>query len=218
MKVNPVSNISTKGIPIADIRVKGINNSYKLFSVNFKDRGFLDKMYGAINLEKLMPGLYEYDYIVWDEILHTAIKKSKGAYSQSILGVCNNKPYGILHYNDFGKDYQLSYVATFPAEPEKRVPCGGQVLFHELFSRFIQSDKKNIELCAVKDSPFNPVETYHQLGFTTTNEDNYNEFMSVTRNRAVQTLLKQNEYLISTPVNDKKNVDLDKTLSLDFMI
>lgn len=218
MRVNPISNISTKGVPIADVKVKGINNSYKLFSVNFKDREFLDKMYEAVELDKLMPNLYEYDYIVWDEILHTAIKKSKGAYSKSFLGVCNNKPYGILHYNDFGKEYQLSYVATFPTEPQKRVPCGGQILFNELLKRFVQSDKKGIELCAVKDSPFNPVGTYHQLGFRTTDEDNYNEFMSLSRNRAVQTLLEQNEYIISTPFKDKTTVDLEKTLSLDFMI
>lgn len=218
MRVNPVSNISTKGVPIADVKVKGINNSYKLFSVNFNDREFLDKMYEAVKLDKLMPNLYEYDYIVWDEILHTAIKKSKGAYSKSLLGVCNDKPYGILHYNDSGKEYQLQYVATFPTEPQKRVPCGGQILFNELLKRFVQSDKKGIELCAVKDSPFNPVETYHQLGFKTTEEDNYNEFMSLSRNQAVQTLLEQNEYITSTPVKDKTNVDLEKTLSLDFMI
>ena len=218
MRTNPVSNINTRGIPIADIKVKGINNSYKLFSVNFKDRVFLNKMYEAVKLDKLMPGLFEYDYIIWDEILHTAINKSKGAYSKSLLGVCNNKPYGILHYNDFGKEYQLHYVATFPTEPQKRVPCGGQILFNELLKRFIQSDKKGIELCAVKDSPFNPVETYRRLGFKKTDEDSYNEFMYISRNNAVQTLLEQNEYIISTPAKNKENLNLEKELSLDFMI
>ena len=218
MRVSPVSNVSTKGIQIADIKIKGIDNSYKLYSVNFKDRNFLNKMYKAVNLRKLMPGLYEYDYIIWDEILHTAIQKSKAAYANSILGVCNNKPCGILNYTDSYKMYNLNYVATFPTESKKRVPCAGQILLNELLNRFIQSDKKRIELCAVKDSPFSPVTTYSQLGFSMDGGDNYNEFMSITRERANQTLLKQDEYIISVPVKNKEIVNLENELSLDFIV
>ncbi len=217
MKVNPVNSVNTKALPIADIKVKGVDSSYKLFSVNFHDRDFLEKMYKAIDLKKLMPGLYDYDYMVWDEILHNAVNFSKSAFSRSILGVCDNKPCGILNYKEYGVNYHLNYIATFPAEPEKRVPCAGQILFNEFFNRFIHSNKRKIELCAVKNSPFSPIAIYKKLGFSMDGGDGYNEDMSITRDRALKTLEKQSKFLTYTQSENSKKVDLDGMLNLDFM-
>lgn len=218
MKINPVSNANIKGVPIADIKVNGVDSSYRLFSVNFSDKDFLEKMYKAVDLRKLYSGLYEYDYMVWDEILHNAVNLSKSAFSRSILEVCDNKPCGILNYKEYGLDYHLNYVVTFPTRPQKRVPYAGQILFNEFFKRFLNSNKRKINLSALRDTAFCPIMKYKKLGFSMDGGDCYNENMSITKNRAGQTLKKQKEFITYIPVENVEKVDLEKALSLDFMI
>ena len=218
MKINPINNLSLKGVPIADIKVKGIDASYRLYSINHKDEDFLKRMYESADLKKLMPNLTDYDYIVWNEVFENAIKLSKIDTNRSILETYNNKPCGIMTYAEKVNNYHLKYVTTIPAATKKRVPAAGQILFNELFQRFVNSDKKNIELSAIRYAPFSPISTYLKLGFGMNGGGDFCEDMKINKDRALKTLVKQNNFITYTKNKEGKNIDLNKELSLDFII
>lgn len=215
MKIHSVCNNNFKGVPIADIKVKGFNACYKLYDVNAQDYDFLNKMYNSVNIKKLMPDMTQDDYVLWDMVIRHAIKLSRYTENHSILEAIDNKPCGIMSYKNLNKKYHVSYVATFPTKEKKRVPFAGQILFNELLNRFVKCDNKRIELYAIKDAPFNPISKYLKLGFHTLGGDEYSEFMRLTRARALKTLDKQSKFLVADRIKKKEFVDLNNELELD---
>lgn len=217
MQISPVNNINIKGIPVANIKVKGFDASYALYNINYKDKHFLDNLYKSLNLKKLMPHMAESYCTIWNEIINNAIKLSKSISKKSILETHNNIPCGILSYTDIENKYYLNYIATFPTEIGKRVPAAGQILFFEIFNRFIKSDKTNIELSALRQAPFNPISTYLELGFDMKGGNDYNELMRINKNRAAETLLEQKKYINYIQIQNPEYIDLNKHLKLNFM-
>ena len=217
VKTNPINNISYQGIPIASYKVCEEKACYKLYDINHKDKDFLYKMYDAIKLPKLMKNLEEYDYTLWDEMIKNAIRLTNTAGHKSLLETYNNIPCGIMNYKDVGNKYHLNYVATFPIEVNKRVPCAGQILFNELLNRFTQSDKNRIELSAIRTAPFDPISTYLKLGFKMEGGSEYNEYMGINKERAARALLNQENFITKAPIKNKENIDLDKELKLDYI-
>ena len=215
--INNINNINNKGIPIADFKVRGVDASYKLYSINHKDKSFLARMYKSIDLKKLMPNLKDHDYIMWDAVIDTAIKRTNSADNISLLETCNDVPCGILNYKDINNRYNLNYVATFPVKAGEKVPFAGQIIFNEFFNRFLNSDKKNIELYAIKKSYFDPVSKYLGLGFRMMGGDNNYEKMVINKERAKQTLLKQKEFIGYTPIKTSENIDLNEHINLNYI-
>ena len=218
MKINPVNNVNHKGIPIADIKVKGIDSCYKLYKVNYADKEFLEKMYLSIDLKKLMPKMSQRDYVLWDEIIKNAISLSKSKDTKTIFETSDNKPCGIMNYKEICNRYHVSYVATFPTEEKKRIPCAGQILFNELFKRFTQSDKDRIELSAIREAPFDPISVYLKLGFRMSGGDDYCEYMGINKNNAAGILLKQNDFITYNPIKNAQKIDLQDEIKLDTIV
>jgi len=217
VKIHSVCNNNFKGVPIADIKVKGFDACYKLYDVNALDYDFLNKMYSSVNVKKLMPNMTQEDHVMWDMVIRHAIKLSKYAENHSILEAIDNKPCGIMSYKNLNGKYHVSYVATFPTEENKRVPFAGQILFNELLNRFVKSDFKRIELSAIKDAPFNPISKYLKLGFRALGGDEFSEFMRLTKARALKTLNKQSKFFVSDRIKKNKFVDLNDELELDLV-
>ena len=218
MQINPVSNINHKGIPIADIKINGGDACYKLFSVNHKDKTFLEKMYDSVDLRKLMPKMPDYYHVVWDEVLRNAVRLTHSSGTKSVLETYNNTPCGILNYKEVNNKYHVNYVATFPTDAGKRIPCAGQILFYELFNRFINSDKQFIRLSAIKISPFDPIIKYLRLGFKMRGGDNYCEIMGINRERALETLSKQKKFIEYKSIENTQFVDLNKEIKLNSVV
>ena len=215
MKVSFRDNINFEGIPISDIKVLGNKSKYKLYDIDHHDTLFLNKMYESVNLEKLMPKMHESDIFIWNSLLKSAIDCSKNSYRKTFLETCDNVPCGILNYTEFDTFYHLNYVVTFPTKPENRVPYAGQILFNELFQRFLpEKDVTKIEMQALRNSPFNPISKYLKLGFWQCGGDNYSEGMKINKAKALNTLNKQSEYLTSTPLANQTNTDLCKVIDL----
>ena len=215
MKVSFRDNVIFKGMPISDIKVLGSKSIYKLYDINPHDANFLEKMYKSINLKKMMPKMHEGDIFIWDSMLKSAIDCSKNSYRKAFLETCDNIPCGILNYTAFDTFYHLNYVVTFPTKPQNRVPYAGQILFNELFQRFIpEKDVTKIEMQALRNSPFDPISKYLKLGFWQCGGDNFSEVMKINKEKASAALKKQSEYLTSTPLSNQANVDLNKVIDL----
>jgi len=211
---NNVTNF--KGIPISEIKVKGVNSCYKLYKINKSDEKFLDKLYDSVDLKKLMPNLHEYDYINWDGILGEAIKQANFIGRNVFLETCDNKPCGIINFSQSKlNSYYLNYISTFPTEPKKRVPCAGQILLNQLFRTVLNSCRQGIDLSALREAPFSPITVYSKLGFKFRGGDNWTEEMGIGRLGIKNALEKQKEFLEVTPLKNQENTDLFKVIDLN---
>lgn len=216
MKVSNIDNTKFCGIPISTVKVKNVNSSYKLYDIETEaDLNFLQKISNILDLSKLMPGLREIDYIIWERLFGSAVESAKNPWNSVYLEACDNVPCGIMNYFHRNNVYHINYVVTFPDKPGHRVPCGGQILFNELFKRFIKSDAGKIKLQALKESPFDPIMKYLKMGFKMLGGDNYSEAMHLNRVNALETYRKQSEYIFSEPLINQKDIDLENTLNFN---
>ena len=212
----PISNTNFKGIPIAEIKVKGINSCYKLYEINESDKDFLKKLYNSVDLKKLMPNLHEYDYINWDGILSEAINQACYKGRKTFIETCDNKPCGVINFSKSKfNTYYLNYIATFPTEPKKRVPCASQILLNQLFKTVINSNRQGIDLSALKYAPFSPISVYSGLGFKFRGGDNWTEDMAIGREGILDALYGQKKFLDVKPVENQKNIDLGNVIDLN---
>lgn len=208
MHIQKIDNNTFSAIPVANVKVKGLQNKYKLYDITHKDREFLEDFYDSIDLKKLMPGLKEGEYLTWDGIIQSAIELSARGGRKTILEVCDNKPCGLLNYSQRGDHFHLNYIATIPIEPTKKVPFAGQVLFNEFFRRVLDSCVDKIELKAVKNAPFSPKSKYLKLGFVSTGGNDFAETMKIYRNGIVAACEKQDEFICYEPELRQQNVNL----------
>jgi len=218
MKISSVQQTSFCGIPISDISIIGSKAKYKLYNVSDRDAKFLSDMYDSVKLEKLMPNLSDLEYYLWDSILQSAIDVSKLPLKRAFIETYNNIPCGVMCYSTQGKNMHVNFVVTFPDKVSHRVPCAGQILFNELFRRFIISDSQKIELNASRYSPFDPVSKYLKLGFSMLGGDNYSEVMRIRKENVLNTLEKQKQFINVTPLYPTKEVDLSKIILLNEVV
>ena len=210
------NNVNFKAIPVANVKVKGINSCYKLYKVNQSDKNFFEKLYYSMDLKKLMPNLQEHEYMCWSGILDNAIHHVNYSSKDSFLETCNNKPCGIINFSENkSNNYYLDYIVTFPAEIGKRVPCAGQILLNYLFKTVLKSNGEKIELSALKYTPFSPISVYSKLGFKFKGGDAYTEDMSINREGIRQAFEKQQEFLELTLLKNQENVDLGNVINLN---
>ena len=209
MHIQKIDNNNTfKAIPIANIKVKGLESKYKLYEMTHKDRPFLEDFYDSIDLQTLMPGLKDEDYKTWDGIIQSAIELSARGGRKTLLEMCDEKPCGLLNYSNLGNHFHLNYIATIPLEPNKKVPFAGQILMNEFFRRLLDSCVDKIELKALRNSPFSPISKYLKLGLKPTGGNDYTETMKMYRDGIVEACNKQDEFLCYEPILNQKNVNL----------
>ena len=78
MKVSHIDNTKFCGIPISTVKVKNNNSVYKLYDIKTEaDLDFLKKMPNILDFRKLMPGLREIDYIIWERLFGSAVESAK---------------------------------------------------------------------------------------------------------------------------------------------
>ena len=178
MKIQSTSQINSKAIPIANIRVKNSNNNYKLYKLTQNDTAFLDKLAASINVESLYPGLKEHQYKIWDSIIRGCFDSISNRDSVTILETCNGIPCGMLNYLKINeKKDRIAYVSTWPIRAGEKVPFAGKILFQEFFRNFLNNNKSIAELVAVKNGPFASITKFMSIGFKLLGGDNYNELM-----------------------------------------
>lgn len=217
MKVQNINNTNFKAIPIANVTVKNLDKTYKLYEVTRHDKKFLNQFYEKLDLEEMMPGLKDEEYDTWSGIIKTSIDLSNKKGRKTLLETCNDVPCGLLNYIPLANKFNLNYIATFPIEKDKKVPFAGQILFNEFFKRLLDSIADKIELNALIDSPFSPISKYKKLGFKSMGGNGFVEHMKIVRNDIQDVVEKQDEFINYTKVEGKE-VLLGSTKQTDSFI
>ncbi|MBR1776219.1 hypothetical protein IJ750_04010 [bacterium] len=213
MKVQNISNQNFKAIPLAQVKIKGISEPYKLFGVTVHDSSFLQKLVSSINLKNLMPNLTKEEYEAWEHFFKRAAERGSSQEGKTIIESYNDKFCGILNYTELPNGFYVNHVVTVPDKESHRVPCAGQILFNELFYRLIGSkNAKKIELQAYKQSPFSPISKYLKLGFYPSGGSGCVELMRIFINSIKETLEKQKEFILRISIADKSEETLDYIL------
>lgn len=215
MHISKINNTNFKAIPLAKVKVKGVDKTYKLFEITESDKQFLKDFYANLNLKKLMPGLQDHEYNIWNNIIESVVKVANTDGRKTILETCNDIPCGLLSYSKYAKNLHVNYVATVPIEPKKRVPFAGQILFNEFFKRVLDSCANTAELLALKYSPFSPISRYLILGFKPLGGTDGLEKMRISRQAVQTTVDKQNEFISYTKEIFKGEISLDKMQKTD---
>ena len=217
MKIAPVTKQHFGAIPLSEIKINNSDSNYKLYEITPNDEKFLDNLSDNLDLGKLMPKMSYEEIFVWKDLINSAIRKSKNYSTKTILETYNDVPCGILNYSD-NKHFKVNYVATFPDKKNHRVPYAGQILFNELFKRFIDGMHTRIELEALRIGPFSPISTYLKLGFGMCGGNSLLEKMVASREKVLTTLAKQDQFIISNVIKNKEEVDLGKITHTDHFL
>ena len=213
MKVDSVKSPSFQALPVSEIKIKGIDSKYKLFECSPKDSEFLGDLVTKVKLAKLMPDMSAWDIFAWNNTFkHSVIFNYDEA--KILLEACDGVPCGILNYRFTDGPLHLMYAVTMPDRVNHRVPAAGQILFNEVFSRFLKSDVPNIELTAMRRTPFNPEEKYRKFGFFPVCDDAYSVYMRAWREEIAKTFEKQKEFIQVKYIENPEEVDLGKVLSI----
>ncbi len=207
-----------KGIHLATSRtcIKNLETSIDLYEVTNKDRAFLKKLKETVKMSDLMPDkmISKEGYDRWQEMLSLAVDKAAGSDRKTIIAAKDNKPCGIITYKPDKRTYELDCICTWPVEAGKKVALAGQTLFKQMFSEFLKQKSNFIELVAILNGPFPVVHKYMRLGFKQTGGENFLVAMRTNQEQVKNTMKYLDDIIITTPVNDSKDVNLLEKLDL----
>lgn len=181
MQVQKIDNTSFRMIRLAsaEARFNQAVNKFQLYKITPEDSQYLNKLRNSINLEELMPNMKPEDYMLWDRIL----KQVLNTYNETILLTKDDKPCGALKYKKTPRHYEVLGRVTWPIEKGKREPFAGKILVMQMFKMFMQDNLNIIKTCVCRYNPFSTISKCMEMGFRSYGGDDYNELMSVKRER-----------------------------------
>lgn len=181
MKIQKTDNTSFRMIRLAsaEARFNQVVNKFQLYKITPEDSQYLNKLRNSINLEELMPNMKPEDYMLWDRIL----KQVLNTYNETILLTKEDKPCGALKYKKTPRHYEVLGRVTWPIEKGKREPFAGKILVMQMFKMFMQDNLNIIKTCVCRYNPFSTISKCMEMGFRSYGGDDYNELMSVKRER-----------------------------------
>ena len=206
MKINQSPTFN--GIKISQTNVLGHKlDVYKLTST---DKGFITQLSKDIDLKKLIPGISSYDFEIYNTILKHSFESTNNQNKNSMLLACDDKPYSIIVTSKKYTGQFVDYICSWPIEAKQKAPFGAQTLITQIYTDFLETDLKFIELYATRFG--SAVSKYMQLGFSSKGGDNFVEIMQISRERVKQYYQKLKEKINLTPSNDNTDIDLSKIL------
>lgn len=196
--------------------INNIETGIDLFEITIKDKAFLEKLKNTVKMEKLFPSkqIQEYKYDRWQEMLSGAVDAAYNRNRKCILAAKDNKPCGIMTFEQGEKRFHLDCVCTWPVEAGHKVPLAGQTLFQQMFGFFLESKANLLDLTAILNGPFDTVCKYMRLGFKQTGGENNLVAMRITRSGAEDTMKKLDNVIFTTKSKNSTEVDLAKELKL----
>ena len=121
-------------------------------------------------------------------------------------GIMANKHKNTTHYVD--------YITTWAVEPNKKAPYGAQILFTQMFSDFLKTVAKFIELYATRFG--NAISKYRKIGFKSYGGDNYTEIMRIKREEVEKSYNKLQEKFNLTQADSSEDLNLFDILKLKY--
>ncbi len=174
MEISIQNNTNFKAKPIASSKniLSASAKPIKLYQLTADDKVFLEKLKNKVHIAELMPNLPASDAQNWQDVLDFTINSAMDKKIKKYIAFWNSKPCSIMTVQKTGDTLNLLGIASIPIDINKKASYAGQTMFYQLF-RLAQKFKSNsIELEAVKNSPFNLVKKYKEIGFNVVDEGN----------------------------------------------
>lgn len=207
-----------KGIPVARSTtcIKNMETNIDLFQITNKDKNFLEKLKNIIKMDELYPSkrIQKHEYERWHEMLEVAVNKAFEKGRKCFVAFKENKPCGIITFEQGEKKFHLDCICTWPVETGKKVTLAGQTLFKQMFGNFLESKAGLLDLTAILNGPFDTVSKYSKLGFKQVGGENHLVAMRTNRSNTENTMKKLNDIILTTPIKDADEVDLIKTFDM----
>lgn len=167
MEMSIQNNINFKAKPIALSKniLSASAKPISLYQLTADDKVFLKKLKKKVHISELMPNLPTKDAQNWQDVLDFTINSAMDKKIKKYIAFWGNKPCSIMSVQKTGDTLNLLGIASIPIGINKKAHHAGQTMFYQLM-RLGQMFKSNsIELEAIKNSPFNLVKKYKDIGF-----------------------------------------------------
>ena len=219
---NRVNNTSFKAkeFAVVDVAIKNITQSFKVYSLDYDDRVFLDNMASNIKLKSLTAGSGFKDGVLrtWKRIINNAVLMSGFTTPQkSFLFVKDNKPCGIISYKDM-QDCYLDNVASWPVSKNKYVKYTGMSMLKFLFHNCEKNNVKRIGLDVVSNSRIDLDSFYSKFGFikNLSSERTFLTDLYIPRGRMLEYSKQLDSFIKIKEIESSKSVDLKKITNINF--
>ena len=137
----------------------------ELYELSSSDRNLLNHIGQNISIKEMFPNLKNEKVRSWQEILDFTVNVAKASGVKKILALSNNKPCGLATVQIEKDSLNLIGIVSIPQDVNKKETFVANTIFCHLFKLANSLKVKNIALEAVKNSPFNLVKKYSELGF-----------------------------------------------------
>ncbi len=219
---NRVNNTSFKAkeFAVVDVAIKNITHTFKVYSLDYDDRVFLDNMASNIKLKSLTAGSGFKDSILrtWKRIINNAVLMSGFTTPQkSFLFVKDNKPCGIISYKDM-QDCYLDNVASWPVSKNKYVKYTGMSMLKFLFHNCEKNNVKRIGLDVVSNSRIDLDTFYSKFGFikNMSSERTFITDLYIPRGRMLEYSKQLDSCIKITEVENPSTVNLKKITNINY--
>lgn len=219
---NRVNNTSFKAkeFAVVDVAIKNITQSFKVYSLDYDDRVFLDNMASNIKLKSLTAGSGFKDGVLrtWKRIINNAVLMSGFTTPQkSFLFVKDNKPCGIISYKDM-QDCYLDNVASWPVSKNKYVKYTGMSMLKFLFHNCEKNNVKRIGLDVVSNSRIDLDTFYSKFGFikNMSSERTFITDLYIPRGRMLEYSKQLDAFIKITEVENPSTVNLKKITNINY--
>ena len=125
-------------------------------------------------------------------MLEVAVNKAFEKGRKCFVAFKENKPCGIITFEQGEKKFHLDCICTWPVETGKKVTLAGAIL----------------------NGPFDTVSKYSKLGFKQVGGENHLVAMRTNKSNTENTMKKLNDIILTTPIKDADEVDLIKTFDM----
>ena len=218
-KVNNTS-FKAKEFAVVDVAIKGVAHSFKVYSLDYDDRVFLDTMSSNIKLKALTLGSGIKDGILrtWKRIINNAVLMSGFTTPQkSFLFVEGNKPCGIITYKEMTDSY-LDNVAAWPVAQNKFVKYTGLSMLKFLFYNCEKANVKRIGLDVISKSHIDLYNFYSKLGFIKNlgTERTFMTDLYIPRGRMIEYSKQLDSFIKVKEIESPKSVNLKKITNINY--
>lgn len=226
MKINSLKSNHTKNnfkareFALIKTAMNGVEQTFTVYSLDYKDTKYLDLMSSKILLKKLTAANNFKNKILdsWKNIINNAILMSGFDEPQkTYLLTYKNKSCAIMSYKNTINGY-LDNVASWPTGVNEYVKLAGTSMFKLLFHNCEKDGTKNLFLDLVKYSPIDLDKYYTNLGFDRNLSSNiFVSDMYITRSKMLEMSKELDAFIKIEELKKTQDVNLKKILDTNYL-
>ena len=209
MKVN--QKLSFKGINVGQTNILG--HQLNIYHLTRNDIEFTEYLAKNVKLGYLLSEMPEDEFKTYKYIFKNALSKKTSCNNHCKLLTCDDIPCGIMVNKIRANAHFVDYVCTWPIRKGEKAPFGAKTLFTQLYTDFLKTDAKYIELYAIRYR--NLVSKYMEMGFKSRGGQDGLEIMRIYADRVKEFLEKLLQQTKLEPTSSKEDENLFEKLRLN---